>query len=388
MLYRFTCKTFNGLMVCWIIGLSFVNGRAITSVDLKSYEISAPVSAKFLAVNIKSVDKSGGGGAPSATDREGRDLPSSVAGAAAIPAARTDIDARTSLLYASRYNRLKNDWKNIVRFEETPVEFFFESEAATAEITDVALQALMYRFLIDNPSVSIPDLDSFRVFTVADYTPGTHRAVIRDREVKNSLLEQAKSAFSAGKRLYASVVQVGGAEGGHYTVVVIENTGKVHMLNTFKPYEGTPSEEEYQYILRALVVSLNAQKGSSSIVFSEGINTRTGIQDSDIASNSCGLYSFAYWAALMATQDMDAYQRVTAAASDGRLARYGDINAAASYGRKLTHITQVFDREERLVIDGIAENIKYYKNPHADIQAGFESDLREWLQRELRTLLP
>ena len=90
----------------------------------------------------------------------------------------------------------------------------------------------------------------------------------------------------------------------------------------------------------------------------------------------------------MATQDMDAYQRVTAAASDGRLARYGDINAAASYGRKLTHITQVFDSEERLVIDGIAENIKYYKNPHADIQAGFESDLREWLQRELRTLLP
>lgn len=83
----------------------------------------------------------------------------------------------------------------------------------------------------------------------------------------------------------------------------------------------------------------------------------------------------------MLTQNMDAYQRVTAAASDGRLARYGDINAAASYGRKLTYITQVFDRR-----DGFG--ITYYKNPHADIQAGFELDLRRWLQSELRTLLP
>lgn len=380
-LYRLACKIFSGLIGFGVISISFVNGRAIVSEDLNSYKISAPASSKFVAINIRAADKHGEGSAVPVMDAEERDFEFSVAGGAAIPATRTDIEARTSLLYANRYSQMKNGWKMIVRDYATPVEFFFENEAATAEITDVALQALMYRFLIDNPSVSISDLDSFRVFTVADYTPITHRTVIRDREVKYSLLEQAKSAFLAGKRLYASVVQVGGAEGGHYTVVVIENTGKVHMLNTFKPYEGEPSEEAYQYILRALVVSLNDQKGSSSIVFSEGINIRTGIQDSDLASNSCGLYSFAYWAALMLTQNMDAYQRVTAAASDGRLARYGDINAAASYGRKLTYITQVFDRRDEF-------GITYYKNPHADIQAGFELDLCRWLRSELRTLLP
>jgi hypothetical protein len=281
-----------------------------------------------------------------------------------------------SLAYSDKYALIKQDWKAAALGVEN---LFFEGDAINSELTDTAILALMYRFLIDNPEVKIPDLDNFKVFTIANYTPATYTAIVEPKTIQNSLLIPALTAFRDGKNLYATIVQVGGAGSGHYTVVVIEKTGKVHMINTFKPYEGEAAKEPYQYILTALVNSLNVQKGAEDINFMVESNIRTGIQDPDIGSNSCGIYSFVYWAALMMTQTMDAYQRITAAASDGKLTIYGDIKAASSYSRTEPQVVQILDRT-----DGFG--VQYFKNPHAEEQARFEQNLRAWLQAELAAL--
>lgn len=115
-------------------------------------------------------------------------------------------------------------------------------------------------------------------------------------------------AFEKGQKLYATIIQVGGAGSGHFTVVVIENNGNVHMINTMGVIsERLANDDPYLYIMPKLVEALNAHKDPAApIVFKATTNVRTGIQDADALSNSCGIYSFVYWAVLMMTQDINA----------------------------------------------------------------------------------
>jgi hypothetical protein len=134
-----------------------------------------------------------------------------------------------------------------------------------------------------------------------------------------------------------------------------------------------------------LVNALTANKGASSITFTAGTNVRTGIQDADACTNSCGLYSFAYWAALMVSQDMNAYKRITAAAEEGALKTYDDIaSVAVSAGPEIDTIKQVKDEAKSRNSHGIP----YFKNPKAEVQADFELSLREWLKDKLQNYLP
>lgn len=337
-------------------GVAFINARAITGDNIVFYTI--PLTSAFVVKMPKS---------PSVRLLE--DVPGKVV----KPSPRISP-------YAERYGAIKNNWKEPMRILGGSVQsFFFEGNPVKSELTDAAVLSLMYRFLKDNPSVVIPDLDNFRVFTIANYDPATHIATTQDEQINKTLLSQARATFAKGKKLYANIVQVGGAGSGHYTVVVIEKNGRVNIINTFKPYIGEALEEPYQYILTAVVSSLNSQKTDEDITFVEGENIRTGIQDSDIGSNSCGIYSFVYWAALMLTQDIDAYKQVTAAASEGALNRYEDILTAASYPRKADKIQQIQDR-----VGEFGE--VYFKNPNAERQVEFEASLREWLIEEVKRI--
>lgn len=299
----------------------------------------------------------------------------------AAVARRVEVSDANTARYTAHFMDLKQTWKETAGGLEGGVEgFFFDTtsaEKASAELQYPALLALKYRFLCEHPDINIPDLENFGVFTIGTYDTTTHAATIRTAEMVQNLLNPALKAFEQGANLYASIVQIGGANSGHYTLAGIEKSGRVHLINTIGLIaRGLESEDPYRYIMPNLVEALNANKGASSITFTAGTNVRTGIQDADAGSNSCGLYSFTYWAALMLTQDMNAYKRITAAAEDGRLRTYDDIaSVAVSAGQGVDVVRQV-----TLVS---SQGFQHQRNPKADVQARFELSLRQWLMNEL-----
>ncbi len=125
-------------------------------------------------------------------------------------------------------------------------------------------------------------------------------------------------------------------------------------------------------------------KGTAPIEFKAATNVRTGIQDANAGSNSCGIYSFVYWTALMMTQDMNAYKRVTATASEGYLGGYEDILKAATHKNAMDVIVQVENVSKRIVVEDCT--ILCYENPNAAVQAKFERDVRSRLQLKLNEL--
>ena len=304
--------------------------------------------------------------------------PRSVGAAAAGMPSSADNKGR----YTGMYLGLQERWKVAAAAEDFLQEFFFNGRAEGSELTSTAVLELMYGFLINHPEIYIPDLESFGLFTIASYNTTTHAVTIPQVEqLKNKLLHQALAAFTKGQKLYTTIVQVGGSGSGHYTLVVIERDGKVHMINTMGAFAGDSKYDPYTYIQPELVKALNTHKGSAPIVFTAASNVRTGIQDADARSNSCGIYSFVYWAALMMTQDINAYKRVTAAASEGYLSEYKSILNAVTHESSIDAIVQVDDPSKANDF-----GVKYLKNPSAEVQAKFERDVRAHLQVKLTAL--
>jgi hypothetical protein len=298
----------------------------------------------------------------------------------AVVAPGVVVNAANKIRYEAMYAELKEVWKAVAG--RNLHALFFDGGVEGSELTYTAILELMYGFLIEHPEINIPDLQNFGSFTIANYDETTHVATISQmQQLKNKLLNQALAAFAKGQKLFATVVQIGGAGSGHFTVVVIECDGKVHMINTMGNFPGLKREDPYVHIMPVLVNALNSHKGAVPIEFTAGSNVRTGIQDADALSNSCGIYSFVYWAALMMTQDINSYKRVTAAAADGYLAGYEDIIKAATHSRAIDRIAQV--------VGGADEyGIQYLKNPSAEVQARFERDVRDRLQLKLTEFAP
>jgi len=307
---------------------------------------------------------------PAATGSEAMGTP------AAVPAAN-------KIRYETMYADLQKTWKAVA--EANLKEFFFNQGVEKSELTSTAILELMYGFLIEHPEVHIPDLENFGLFTIANYNTTTQAVTIPQlSQLKNKVLNQALAAFETGKKLYATIVQVGGAGSGHYTLVVIERDGKVHMINTMGIIaEGLAGDDPYVHIMPELVKALNTHKGTAPIVFTAASNVRTGIQDADAGSNSCGIYSFVYWAELMMTQDINAYKRVTAAAAEGYLSDYEGILKAAIHTKAMDAIVQVDDLSKANEF-----GIRYFKNPNAEVQTRFELDVRDRLQLKLTLLAP
>lgn len=310
------------------------------------------------------------------------DLPSATGAGAMATASAAFSAAENKSRYEKMYERLQSEWRVVAAAEESPQALFFDRDVNHSELTSTAVLELMYGFVIEHPEIYISDLENFGLFTIANYNTTTHAVTIPQvQQLKNKLLHQALGAFAKGQKLYATIVQIGGAGSGHYTVVVIEHDGKVHMINTMSAFVGDSKYDPYAHIQPELVKALNTHKGATAITFTAGSNVRTGIQDADALSNSCGIYSFVYWAALMMTQDMAAYKRVTAAAADGRLASCSDIGAAAAYPRMMDKIVQVDDLSKPN-----AFRIRYFKNPNAAVQSKFEQELRARLLAKLKEL--
>lgn len=282
--------------------------------------------------------------------------------------------------YTRMYSTLQERWKIAVAVEEDLKRFFFDKGIDNSELMSTAMLELMYGFLIEHPEIYISDLENFGLFTVAEYNTAMRAVTIPQiQQLKSKLLDQSLAAFEKGQALYATIVQVGGTRSGHYTVVVIERNGKVHMINTMGVIaKRLEADDPYVYIMPELVKALNTHKGFAPIVFTAASNVRTGIQDADAGSNSCGIYSFVYWAALMMTQDMNAYKRVTAAASDGYLGGYEDIVRAATLKKEMGEIVQIDDKSKANEF-----GIQYFKNPSAEVQGSFEREVRERLQLKL-----
>jgi hypothetical protein len=293
------------------------------------------------------------------------------------------VPAANKIRYETMYADLQERWKEVA--EANLKEFFFNQGVEKSELTSTAILELMYGFLIERPEIHIPDLENFGLFTIANYNTTTQAVAIPQiLQLKNKLLNQALAAFETGQKLYATIVQVGGAGSGHYTLVVIERDGKVHMINTMGIIaEGLAGDDPYVHIMPELVKALNTHKGTAPIVFTAASNVRTGIQDADAGSNSCGIYSFVYWAALMMTQDINAYKRVTAAAAEGYLEDYNGILKASIHTKAMDAIVQVDDLSKANEF-----GIRYFKNPRAEMQTRFELDVRDRLQLKLTELAP
>ena len=301
---------------------------------------------------------------------------------AAIPLPAPSIVAAPSptenkIRYQRMYLGLKETWKAVAG--SNLQEFFFDRGVEGSELSSTAVLELMYGFLIEHPEIYIPDLENFGLFTIAAYDKAKSAVTIPQiPQLKNKLLNQSLAAFEKGQKLYATIVQVGGSRSGHYTLVVIENNGNVHMINTMGAHKGGAAEDPYVHIMPELVKALNTHKGTAPIVFTAASNVRTGIQDADAGSNSCGIYSFVYWAALMMTQDINAYKRVTAVAAEGYLGDYNGILKAAIHTKAMDAIVQVDDLSKANEF-----GIRYFKNPNAEVQTRFELDVRDRLQLKL-----
>lgn len=236
---------------------------------------------------------------------------------------------------------------------------------SSGNLTTNALQALMLRFLSYNPLLDIP-VDSIAVAQAfVDSAPGN--AIRLDESlIKSVILTPALDAFNKkGKNIYASLMRID-AEGKGQYVVVVDEHGHVCIIDP------TVKEKSYKdKLLSEVVKSLNKARTAQDVAFipikteahaNEENIVNTGITGPDTDNSNNAIYAFTYWAAFMGTDKLEAYESVNGAATEetSALDVYESINLSGVYSRKIK------------------------KTPGLKGVSGFEANIREWLQSQLR----
>lgn len=286
-----------------------------------------------------------------------------------------------SLTYQKRYQELKSMWKSGLRgtSEADTYPLFFQQDdtlnkvegvhdspeaLSSGELTDKGIQALMLRFLFDTPSIEYPKLDAFDVIPALVGKAPTTSVSINEMFIKERFLNPAQYAFKNGKNIYASIVKLAGGGSGtsRYVVVVAEKNGKITLIDPSAQHNAA-----HVILLGELIKSMNRQKEEGSLIEfkrAEDPIIYTGIQGADSSSDNTGIYAFAYWAAFLNTDSLEAYQNVNGADSeeDRVLKSYDSLKVSAVYSMR-KKVLPPLDRE----------------NP-------FEDDVRQWLRAELAGL--
>ena len=244
----------------------------------------------------------------------------------------------------------------------TSIETTHESAEAlsSGNITSNAMQALMLKYLSDNPEIDIP-LDGINVASVFVSADPENAVRINDALLKSTLLDPALDTFTKKNRsMYTAVIRLEGAGDGQYLMVMIDQHGNVSLID--------PALKKKTYdskLLSGIVTSLNTQRKATDLKFFAAETDSivyTGLNGKDSDNTRSGLYAFAYWAAFMSTDKLDAYQNINGAASEetSALKSYATINLSSVYPKKLKQTPSVKD------------------------STAFELDLREWLRTQVK----
>lgn len=230
---------------------------------------------------------------------------------------------------------------------------------SSGNLTANAIQALMFRYLSDNPKIDIPVNCISAASAVITDAP-ENAVKINDALLKSAMLDPALDAFTKKNRsMYASIIRLDGAGKGQYVIVTLDKHGNVSLID--------PALAQKKYdkkLLAGIVTSLNKQRKSMDLKFvaaeADSI-VYTGLNGKDSDNTRSGLYAFAYWAAFMSVDKLDAYQSVNGAATEetSPLESYDSINLSAVYSKKVKQTPSI-------------------KNSTA-----FELDLREWLRTQV-----
>lgn len=229
---------------------------------------------------------------------------------------------------------------------------------SSGNITSNAIQALMLRYLSDNPDIDIP-VDSIN--TALAFVTSENTIRIDEALLKLNILEPTLDALTKKNRsMYASIIRLEGAGNGQYIVVTIDKHGNVSLID--------PALKQKVYdkkLLDGIVTSLNKQRQATDLKFVAAETDSivyTGINGKDSDNTRSGLYAFAYWAAFMSDDKLEAYQNVNGAATEETsvLASYDSINLSAVYSKKVK------------------------KTPGIKDATAFELDLREWLRSQVK----
>lgn len=314
--------------------------------------------------------------------------------ATAVKALEQAGPAPTTVAYQAKYKELQAQWKTKVRGSSMAAGYgvFFQLdniptkndapqkssddpygtntptqpeaphesvEALSAgNLTSNAIQALMLKYLSDNPDIDIP-VDSIN--TASAFITSENTVRVDDALLKSTLLDPTLDAFTKKNRsIYASVVRLEGAGNGQYVVVVIDKHGNVSLID--------PAHNEKVYdtkLLAGIVTSLNKQRKATDMEFVAAKTDSivyTGLNGKDSDNTRSGLYAFAYWAAFMFDDKLEAYQSVNGAATDetSALVSYDAIKLCAVYSKKVK------------------------KTPGLKVFEAFELDIREWLRTQVK----
>jgi hypothetical protein len=304
--------------------------------------------------------------------------------------------APTTVAYQAKYKELQAQWKSKIngksmaagysvffQLDDLPSEsdtpqkssddpYGINAPASTSEahesvealssgnITSNAIQALMLRYLSDNPEIDIP-VDGINAASAFVSAAPENAVRINDALLKSVILDPALDAFTKkNKSMYASIIRLEGSGNGQYVIVVIDKHGNVSLID--------PALNEKVYdtkLLSGIVTSLNTQRQASDLKFVAAETDSivyTGLNGKDLDNTRSGLYAFAYWAAFMSTDKLDAYQSVNGAATEetNALDSYDSINLSAVYSKKVK------------------------KTPAIKDATAFELDLREWLRTQVK----
>lgn len=293
-------------------------------------------------------------------------------------AALKEVKAPPALeAYRQQYHSLKIQWKSTLPSDSANLfQLFFQQEAAlsgladtrqspealsSGELTEKALQALMFRFLIDNPSIDISNPQHINIVlaTVKKIQPTSVQ--LDQALLKSTLLDPAIDCFTnKHKNIYATIFKVGEIGKEKYVVIVLKKDGRLQLIDP-----STQHKEYHSNLLNEITTSLNRQKTDDSITFRPADESiiYTEIQGSDAGSTSSGIYAFAYWAAVMQTDSLEAFERVNGATNEETsvLDSYDSLNIAAVYSKRLK------------------------KTPGLRDADSFDQDIRSWLRAELDT---
>lgn len=230
---------------------------------------------------------------------------------------------------------------------------------SSGNLTSNAIQALMLRYLADNPKIDIP-VDSISAASVMITDASENAVRVNEALLKSSVLDPALDAFTKKNRsMYASIIRLEGAGNGQYIIVTLDKHGNVSLIDP------ALAQKSYDKKLLAQIVStLNKQRKATDLKYVAAETDSvvyTGLNGKDSDNTRSGLYAFACWAALMSADKLDAYQNVNGAATEQNnlLDSYDSIKLCSIYSKKVKQTPGIKD------------------------STAFELDLREWLRTQI-----
>lgn len=308
---------------------------------------------------------------------------SSQVSAATVQAVSESIQKTPTIeeQYESAYVKVKSDWKSQITGYDLKDRYkvFFDmsdfvhsddiSDSAVSlssgMLTPSAVQALQWRFAKENagsinflnhPEELSPITDLVTVNP--NNTVSLNASVLKTKLIDPSV----RYLQQAGKDVYARVVQIGPPSNKKYIVVAVQQHGEILVVD--------PSTQTKAYaanFVSALVNGFNTQKDATHpVTYRSNANNFVygGIEGSEPGSTADGIFSFAYWAAIMSANSLDGYQALNGFQSerDSKLEDFDTLAVGAVYSKKVARV------------------------PSTSSSADFEANVRAWLRTELDNL--